>query len=163
MDTRHKSGYKSGFTFVELLIVISIIAVISSIGGMAYLSFRNKERVDVMANRITADIRATMARAQAQENGEQWGIHFDNTTPANSFYAIWDGESYLTGTVVQKVGISSAGVSFSNPALGNFTDLVFTKPNGLPASQVSITIDSSAALISPKTVSIDTNGTLTTN
>jgi prepilin-type N-terminal cleavage/methylation domain-containing protein len=168
MNTKYKiqnTKYQSGFTIVELLIVIAITVIMASIGSMTYFGFRERERVDQMANRIAADMRATMARAQAQEGGNQWGMHFDNVDSSNPFYAIWYGATSSTygsgSTTFETVTLVATGLKFTAPAAGLSTDIIFTKPYGLPSASATITITSTAAPASSRTISIDTNGNIT--
>jgi len=168
MDTKYKiqnTRYKLGFTIVELLIVIAITVIMAGIGGATYMGLRERERIDQMSNRIAADMRATMARAQAQEGGNQWGMHFDNVTSSNPFYAIWYGatdSTYGSGsTTWGTVTFVATGLKFTAPGAGSSTDLIFVKPYGLPSAAATITIASTATLASSRTVSIDTNGNIT--
>ncbi len=156
------SKYLKAFTMVELLIVIGIMVIMAGIGGGSYFALRDRERIDQMANRIVGDMRATIARTQAQENGQQWGIHFDNVVSTAPFYAIWYGASYAGGTTVQKVTFVTTGLMFTAPASGASTDMVFTKPYGLPSAAASVTIGSTAlTTATARTISIDTNGNIT--
>lgn len=149
---------------MELLIVIGITVVLAGIGGATYMGLRERERIDQMADRIAADMRATMARAQAQEGGNQWGIHFDNTT-SNPFYAIWygaTGSSYGSGsTTVGTVTFVATGLKFTTPSSGASVDVIFTKPYGLPSASATVTVASTATGASSRTISIDTNGNIT--
>lgn len=157
--------YKSGFTLVELLIVIGITVIMAGIGGATYMGLRERERIDQMADRIVADMRSTMARAQAQEGGNQWGIHFDNVTSSSPFYAIWygaTGSTYGVGsTTWGTVTFVATGLQFTVPASGSSVDLVFTKPYGLPSAAATVTVASTATTASSRTISIDTNGNIT--
>jgi prepilin-type N-terminal cleavage/methylation domain-containing protein len=132
-----------GFTLIELMIVMSIMSVLAIIGTSDYLNTRNKKVLDSATERMAVDIKATMDRSKAQEDGKQWGIRFWNPAGASSFYEIWSGSDYSLGTVASKVQLDSS-LAFADPAVGEFKDFCFAKSTGLPVicGTVGISFDS---------------------
>jgi prepilin-type N-terminal cleavage/methylation domain-containing protein len=159
----NKRSSNFGFTLIELLVVVAILAILGGIGFANYFNVQQKSQMNTMAESIVADMRATMARAAADEGVQQWGMHFDNTIASRNFYAIWYGPTYASGTVVNEVSLSTAGIKFTNPASGTSTNLTFTKPYGQPLASTTIVIAPVASSTSngPRTIIIDTNGTIT--
>ncbi|MCL4405544.1 MAG: prepilin-type N-terminal cleavage/methylation domain-containing protein [Patescibacteria group bacterium] len=148
-----------GFTLIELLIVIALTAVIAGIGAASYFGQNEQTELNTMEERIAADIRATQNRAAAQENGQQWGVHFDSTIQGQNFYAIWYGPTYATGTTTSKVTFAATSLYFTNPAAGTSTDLIFTKPFGMPSTTSTTTI----TIANPqgsRTITVNANGTV---
>ncbi len=120
-----------GFTLIELMIVMSMVFVLAIVGTSDYLNTRNKKVLDSTTERIAADIRATMERSKAQEDGNQWGIRFWNQAGGSSYYDIWKGLDYSSGIIVNKVQLD-ATLNFSNPTGGDYKDFCFAKSTGLP-------------------------------
>ena len=131
-----------GVTLIELLVTITILSIIVGIGASSYIGTRNRKVLDGQIKEIVADMRWVMVRSRAQEGGEQWGIHFENSPGDNNdFYEIWSGSSYSYGVVSQRNALSG-GVVFTDPPDGVAEDVIFTKSTGLPTSGTTITIKS---------------------
>ncbi len=153
-----KSKLKYGFTLIELLVVIAIMVVLLSVAIPSYYNQREQLRLNDMTQSIVADMRSTVSRAAAQESGQQWGMHFDNTIPGDNFYSVWYGDTYTATDTVSKVSFVGTTLHFTNPASGTSTNVVFTKPFGLPQAPATIVLNTSNA---SRTINIDANGTIT--
>jgi prepilin-type N-terminal cleavage/methylation domain-containing protein len=149
---------QKGFTLVEILIVILIMVALGTIGGMRLLRTERATAFDVARDRIVAEVRGTMARSRAQENGEQWGMHFENPVGAKDFFEVWSGSDYATGTKKPPVYLED-GIVFSDDLAveGSSKDIVFAKITGLPAAAETITIQSEGTS-TEVTITISTYG-----
>ena len=54
---------KSGFTLVELLVVISVITILSSLGFATYVNFNRTQVIVQTADRIISDLRLAQSLA----------------------------------------------------------------------------------------------------
>ena len=133
-----------GFTLIELIIVISIVAIISGFGIVNYVGLRANSIFNQQTERLVADIRFTRERSRAQEDGKQWGVHLENPVDDESFYEIWKGDSYVLGTVVERVNLSG-GVRFSDPPPGSVKDVIFSKTTGMLSVTSTIILESPPA------------------
>lgn len=135
--------HQPGFTLIELMIIMAIIVSLTVIGASDYFDTRNKTVLSSAVERIAADVVATMERSKAQEDGRQWGIHFENPVGADAFYEIWSGSDYSSGIVANKVQLDSS-IAFANPITGGSKDICFAKSTGLPVvcGTVGISFDS---------------------
>lgn len=152
-----KNKSNSGFTLVELLMVLAITAVMAGIGIATYFNLNQRNQVADMAERIVADLRSAQSNAQSQEGGQQWGMHFDNTLSNNPFYSTFYGSSYASGTVTQVVSLNGTGLSFTSPASGTSTNIIFTTPYGVPTASGSVTIAGAGA---SDTINVSSVGTI---
>ena len=75
----------NGFTIVELVVVIAIVAILLAVAGLAMQSMLIKARVEQQAQQIYADL--VYARSRAMNYNR---IQFVQITLANSQYQIWD-------------------------------------------------------------------------
>ncbi len=57
----------SGFTLIELMVVVAIMAIISGIGLASYGDFQKKQTVKQIAQSVIKDLRETQAKALAGE------------------------------------------------------------------------------------------------
>lgn len=90
----HKASSSSGFTVLEVLIVVVIIGILSAIAGPSWLSFINNRRLNVAQDRVYLALRQAQSQAQKQkltwqasfrEQNDivQWAVHPASVNPAN--------------------------------------------------------------------------------
>lgn len=70
----HKVSSSSGFTVLEVLIVVVIVGILSAIAGPSWLSLLNNRHLDVAQDRVYFALRK--AQSQAQKNKETWQASF---------------------------------------------------------------------------------------
>ncbi len=171
------SDRSRGFSLVEIILVIGIMVILTTIGVARYSSLKTSKSLNNMVNRIATDITYTMQRSKTQEGGLQWWTHFDNPSSGEDYYWICSGASYAAAGSgggktctdgnpanknVQKIVLPS-GLSFSAPASNNWTDIIFKKSTGLPVnssgtpitSPITITVSNGST---SKNIIIDKNG-----
>jgi prepilin-type N-terminal cleavage/methylation domain-containing protein len=111
-----------GFTVVELLVTVSIVAVLL---GLAVPSFRDlfeRQRLETVADTIISDLRA--ARAEAISRGPEDSLMVEFTTASGSWsYTVTDagGTVFLQRTSDDLYG-ASVVMTVANTAFGD-TDL----------------------------------------
>jgi len=165
---------KKGFSLVELIIVVGIIAIMATIGVSDYLSTRSQKRLELAAEVLVRELNLTMERSRSQEDGHQWWIHFDNPDGSNNdLYTVCYGtytapgaDCAAEGGTESKRTILGAGLDFTEPASGTTKEIIFTKSTGLPVdadglpATTLVTIKSTAAGGS-KTITVNPNGSIT--
>jgi prepilin-type N-terminal cleavage/methylation domain-containing protein len=145
-----------GFSLLELLIVVGIVAVISVAGVASYRSFGKNVQIGGIARTMIADIRQAQANAMIGKNGYKWGVHIVNSN--DDYYEIFSTPDVYANasTTVMSTTTLSSGISFSDPASGNSKDIIFSKISGT-------TTATSTTLISEnliKTINISAIGTI---
>jgi len=148
---------KNGFTLVELLIVIGIIAIVSVTATFNIFSYRGQQELDLTAREIVVSLRNAQDRSISQESGSRFGIHFENPSGDQGFYDLFSGPTYATGTIISKTSLRSI-IQFSDPTSGNNKDVIFAPVTGLPNASTTIIISLKRDASVNKTITINSNG-----
>ena len=147
-----------GFTLLELLIVISILAVLSAIGSGFYINYVRDSEVSSAANNIISDLKSTQAKSITGEDDRKWGIRFINAR--DDYYEIFSTPTDYSdpAKTVQLTVYLSGGVYFTQPAESSNSTVIFNKIKGTTGSNASITISSSSNRA--KTANVTTLGNI---
>ena len=132
------SSSRQGLTIVELLVVLGVTVVFLVIGLPNLVPYRGNQRLSLATDELRTIIQSTQHRAMTQEDNRPWGIRFVSATTSPS-YIVFSGPSYASGTVYRTYDLRR-GVSFSDPAVGAYRDIVFATLTGTPAAYTSVTL-----------------------
>lgn len=159
MNSLVSKQLKSGFTLLEILLVIAILGVISALGSYYLVGYKSSTEIDETANQIVGKLRETQAKAMTGEDNLSWGVHFDNTDANDPYYEIFSGAAY-PGTIVEKIYLKSFApdMKFQTPTSGNSINIIFSKISGSPGSQQSIVVYLSSLPDATKTIVVETSG-----
>ncbi|OGF93794.1 hypothetical protein A3G54_02715 [Candidatus Giovannonibacteria bacterium RIFCSPLOWO2_12_FULL_44_15] len=143
-----------GFTLIEMLIVITIISIVTTIALVGYKDYGAQLNVRRSANEIALAIREAQANALAVKGYDHdnnsgtpllftsWGVYFNktvSTTQYNIFVDLDGDKNYDSGESVKTINILN-GVKILNLAKGLETsetddssitrlDIVYQRPN----------------------------------
>jgi len=108
--------HQVGFSLLELVIAMAIIAVMSAIAIPRFGSAHARYRVDLAARRIAADI--AYARTVARRNGKSQEIIFDIDTNSYTLVDVEDidhpGTDYIVDLSGSKYGVDLVSAGFEN-------------------------------------------------
>ena len=105
-----------GFTLVELLVVVAIIATIGVVSIMNLQGSRNGTDFNNTTKQIGSILRQAQSQAASDYQGVPWGVHFANTT--TSFYALFSSSTYSSATVANRYLLpSSVGMTLVSSGL----------------------------------------------
>ena len=130
---------KKGFSLLELLIVVSIVIIIFSIGISFFIHHDKNVEINSITQTIIFDLKQAQSKAMIGEGGFKWGIHFVNTT--TDYYEIFSSPTdYSDGAkVIISTHYVSSGTAFSDPTTSSSKDIIFNKISGsTPASSVTL-------------------------
>lgn len=119
--------FSTGFTLFEILIVLAFMAVMGAVGLGYYFNYFRQTTLKTTADEITAFLYETQQKSVGQQDGSQWGVHFENPADGVPFYASFKGLTYTEP--VDKKFLDNA-LDFSYPANGESADIIFNKING---------------------------------
>ena len=148
---------KKGFTMLELLIVIGITATLSVIGISFYFNQQKAKILENTTQEIANYLRYTQQKSISQEQGLQWGVHFENPSSGSDFYALYTGTTYSSPIETKYL---PTGIIFTTPATGNSVNVSFNKLTGTSTNQ-SIIIQSTSNSATT-TISVFSQGLITT-
>ena len=80
-----------GFTILELLLVLSLIAIISAVTFPFFLSSQTSTNLRTHAQTIKQALRIAEQKAISGQEASEWGVYFDDQ---NKKYILYKGISY---------------------------------------------------------------------
>ncbi len=153
-----------GFTIIELLVVIGIIATLFGLATINLVKTQHNANVNAAVDQLLSDIKVQQTRAMTgaedkNNKGNSYGIHF-----TGSSYILFQGTSYNISDTTN-FPVSPDATSFSNtlPAAMN-NSIVFNQLsgeiNGFVAGKNTIVVTNSAGSES-RTITINQYGIVT--
>src|SRR3989338_2065033 len=147
------SKFERGFSLLEVLIVVGIMTIISSIGAGFYVNYNKGVEIDSAVQVVVFDFKQTQGKSMIGEGGFKWGIHFVNA--ADDYYEIFSTPTdYSSGSkVILSTNYLPGGIIFSDPATDATKDIIFNKiSGGTSASSVAIVAGSNTKTISVSSI-----------
>lgn len=127
-----------GFSLLELLIVIGIMAVLLVAGGGMYRNFGKSVELSATSQTIAADLRQMQSKAMVGEGGYKWGVHFVKDAEGD-YYTLFSTDG--TNSTTTATTTLSSGITFADPASG-YKDIIFNKITGnTTATTTSIALE----------------------
>lgn len=80
---------KKGFTILEMLLVLTIVAFLAGVSAPIYMSFQARNELNVATTILVQSLRRAQTLSRAMENDETWGVYLDG-----SDLTIFNGASY---------------------------------------------------------------------
>ncbi len=136
----------NGFTFVELLITITVAIIILTVGAINLIGFFNQQSLTREAQSLTALLITARERASGQDSQTRWGVFIQNNITSRDTYTLFEvdevllaSSSYmgLPGTAAE-IRTVRPNIEFANPLTGSSTPIVFQKITGLPTASTTI-------------------------
>lgn len=122
-----------GFTLLEILLSIALIAAIAGIGTPIYLSLQTRNDLDVTATTIAQSVRRSQILAESGEGDDSWGVRIEADE-----IILFKGTSYSSRDEDFDESFPIAG-SIEPSGL---SEIVFDKFTGTPSTDGTITLTS---------------------
>ena len=124
----------SGFTFVELSIVIAILSILLGTAALALGNFMGNQALRSDGEKVVQTLREAHVRATASERDSSWGVYFD-TAPSPERAILFKGTDYaLRDSSFDQITLLYPNVTFGPLILnGGGNEIVFSKRSGMTA------------------------------
>lgn len=155
----------TGFTLVEILIVIALITILSAISVPAIVSFQRNQTLTQASKKLKSDLRYVQNKALSSIDGRAWGINFVNgrnsyqifscvPDPAHYDRYSFANTTYCTASTLLRFASTAISITLASSP----TDIVFDTltgaviVNGVPTSgdftvQVTYGTDANAVTV----------------
>lgn len=130
-----KKENKRGFTLVEIVLSLAVIALIAGFGVPVYQEYQTRNDLDISASTIAQSLRRAQTLAQAGSGDAPWGLYVQS-----DMITLFQGESYVLRD-------SNFDETFSVPGViapTGIHEVVFAKFSGEPNTTGTITLTSSS-------------------
>ena len=122
-----------GFTLVEMLLVVGLLAIIAGFSLPVYQSFQNKNDLTVAAMTLVQVERRAQTLSQSGTNDASWGVKIQSGT-----VVLFKGISYIArDTTADEVNSISPAIS-----IAGVNEIVFSKIFGMPGTTGTTTLTS---------------------
>ncbi len=140
---------RAGFTLIEVLLAITIIAIIAGVGIPVYQSVQVRNDLDITATTVAQSIRRSQVLSQGMDGDTSWGVLIQTGS-----ITVFRGSSYATrDTTFDEV--------FSVPTSivpSGIAEIISEKFTGMPQSTGTIILTSSLNEI--RTLTLNAKGTV---
>ena len=146
---------KTGFTIIELLVVVATSAVLLAISAGVFLTINKRGDVDSEARKLKSVLNLARNQTVASEGSQSFGVHIDDSLneyilfPGSSFDSIHpDNETF---TLPSQISISSVELN------GGGNDVIFNRLTGSTVQYGHIILES---LEKPTTICLSESGSI---
>lgn len=153
-----------GFTLIEIVLVIAIMAILSSLVLMFSYGIKIRKDLDSAVNSLAAVIRDAQQKSIIQENMANWGVFLEsNVNTKKYFYSLMKTDKT---NIINRYQIPTS-LEFDTSLLNSLggglyeKEIIFSRIDGLPgSSDINIKIRIADDPSSAKQITIYTNGTV---
>lgn len=122
----YKCLNQKGFSIVEILLVIVIMAILISLSFIGYRTFEKSIALSTAANELTITLHLAADRTISAKEDKAYGVHF-----ASSSYTIFSGAVYNVSSTDNEVFNLPSDIEIYNIALsGGGSDVLYNRLTG---------------------------------
>ena len=139
---------RAGFTLVELIVSVAIIAIISGFSFSGYKIFQSKNDIDTAKQTVVVSLRRAQLLSQSVNGDSKWGVRVEKGAAIifkGETYATRDqlaDEKYLMPDTISILGLSE--ITYTK--LHGFPDAIGTITLSGPSDSGSVTINSKGTI-----------------
>ncbi|MBD3280812.1 prepilin-type N-terminal cleavage/methylation domain-containing protein [Candidatus Dojkabacteria bacterium] len=123
MQKQYKYNSESGFSLIEVLLVVALIAMAAGISATLYTDYQTRNELDLTAQKVTQAIRTAQTNAQSMKNNSTWGVYVTNNE-----ITVFEGVDYATRNTDSDFTLEVSG-RVNHSGIG---EIIFSKYYGVP-------------------------------
>jgi len=144
---------RRGFTLLELLISLGVLALLGTLGMVSFLNSRNSRDLVVTSQNALSVLRDAQARTLAGEDASVWGVHLEQ-----SQVVLFRGATYAGATSTDPHPLS-ANIEIVNIALvGGGSDVLFRRLDGTTTQSGTFDVRVRGSATMVNRITIDASG-----
>lgn len=150
------SAFKKGFSLLELLLVVAILAIAAVMSVGYYRNYVKSVELESAAKLIAADLRTARSKAMLGDGSLKWGVNFVNSSTDYHELFSTPTDYQNASTSVQTTTYLLSGINFTVPPSASATNVIFNKITGAAAStSVTISFENNS-----QNINVSANGTI---
>jgi len=130
--------FSKGFTFIEILVVIAIVGIITSISYATFRAVYRTSAVRAAVLSVADSLREARNNTLGAQADSVYGVRV-STSSVTQFR----GSTYIAGATTNEVYVFEGGVTATGTLVTNGTNIVFAHLSGLPSATGTITVQDS--------------------
>ena len=156
---RHSSSSDTGFTLIEILIVITIVFVIAAVTFVAFGNLQSQKALSRDTAHIVSLLELARSHTLGSKDDSQYGVHWDRSDTFSTF----KGTSFSASNVVADETLHPS-VRVHSFSVQNSTDkVIFDRLKGTTANHGSIVLVQPAHDTGTTTITVEPTGIVTTH
>jgi prepilin-type N-terminal cleavage/methylation domain-containing protein len=120
-----------GFTLIELILSVGIIALLAGLSLPVYASFQNRNDLDITTQSLASALRRAQVYARSGHGDSQWGVRVQSGA-----VTLFKGSTFA-GRDATYDEVSSVSPTTS---VSGLSEVLFAKLSGAPANTGSVTL-----------------------
>lgn len=142
-----------GFTLIEILVVVALIALLATAVVVSTVSFRSQIDLNTAAQNILNTLRIARAKTLASESASQYGVYFESGQ-----YVLFKGTSYNPPASDNEFHSLPSGFEIANVSIGGGNEAIFQRLTGITSQSGSVDVRQISDPAKSKTIVIDPSG-----
>lgn len=149
-----RMSYKKGFTLIEVIIVVAIIGVLSTVTFLSYRSALQRQQLEQETAKIVAVFEEARSLSLAGKQGSAYGVRAESNKVIR-----FQGENYVVGRTSNFEEPLSPYVTISAINLtGGTSNVVFSRMGGTTTASGTLTVSLAASTTVSKIITIHSTG-----
>lgn len=137
---------KEGFTILEAVIVVSVLAILLAASSANFIVFKKKYDLDGSVSEVAGVLRLAHVKSLAAQQNSRYGVYFD-TAASPQKYILFKGQNYAARDIASdQIYIVAEQAEFSAVNFNGGSEVAFERMTGyaLPQGTVSLRLKNDA-------------------
>jgi len=126
---------KRGFTLIEIIITISIIAILAAVAFVQYQTFQKSIELTTESEKLITTLQLARDNTISSEGGQQYGVHVESDK-----YTLFAGDTYSESANTNEVTELSDDIEIYSINIAGGSDVIFERISGETTNSGSITL-----------------------